>query len=227
MSKRYRRYRELSRPSAKRCDQHQWRLPMWHGPHRIHITLLRRIPPIGPRSRRVRTAHYPEGMADHLQIPADIKPRDGRFGCGPSKVRPEQLQALTTTAAALFGTSHRQAPVKNLVGRVRQGAGGAFLHPGRLRGHSGQWRRDGVLGCRRVRADREAFAAPVLRRVQREVRLLRRQEPVRRRSRSSSSRNPAAHPRPQSDPSVDVIAWAHNETSTGVAVPVQRPAGSG
>ena len=59
-------------------------------------------------------------MADQLEIPADIKPRDGRFGCGPSKVRPEQLKALTTTAAALFGTSHRQAPVKDLVGRVRE-----------------------------------------------------------------------------------------------------------
>ncbi len=62
-------------------------------------------------------------MADpaQLTIPADLKPADGRFGCGPSKVRPEQLAALTTTAAALFGTSHRQAPVKNLVGRVRDG----------------------------------------------------------------------------------------------------------
>ena len=60
-------------------------------------------------------------MADQLTIPDDIKPSDGRFGSGPSKVRPEQLTALTTTAAAIFGTSHRQAPVKNLVGRVRNG----------------------------------------------------------------------------------------------------------
>ena len=55
-----------------------------------------------------------------LEIPADLKPRDGRFGSGPSKVRPEQLQALAA-AGDLFGTSHRQAPVKNLVGRVRDG----------------------------------------------------------------------------------------------------------
>ncbi|MDT5218105.1 MAG: phosphoserine aminotransferase, partial [Mycobacterium sp.] len=72
-------------------------------------------------------------MADQLttslEIPADLKPRDGRFGCGPSKVRPEQLQALTTTAAALFGTSHRQAPVKNLVGRVRSGISDLFSAP--------------------------------------------------------------------------------------------------
>jgi phosphoserine aminotransferase len=69
------------------------------------------------------------GMADQLEIPADIKPHDGRFGSGPSKVRPEQLQALTTTAAALFGTSHRQAPVKNLVGRVRSGLAELFSVP--------------------------------------------------------------------------------------------------
>lgn len=68
-------------------------------------------------------------LADSLQIPDAIKPRDGRFGCGPSKVRPEQLQALTTTAAPLFGTSHRQAPVKNLVGRLRSGLAQLFSVP--------------------------------------------------------------------------------------------------
>ena len=63
-----------------------------------------------------------------LTIPADIKPRDGRFGCGPSKVRPEQLAALAA-AGDLFGTSHRQAPVKNLVGRVRDGLRQLFSLP--------------------------------------------------------------------------------------------------
>ena len=47
-------------------------------------------------------------------------PADGRFGCGPSKVRPEQLAALAAAGAALMGTSHRQKPVKQLVGRVRE-----------------------------------------------------------------------------------------------------------
>ena len=56
-----------------------------------------------------------------LNLPADLKPADGRFGCGPSKVRQEQLAALAA-AGDLFGTSHRQAPVQNLVGRVRDGA---------------------------------------------------------------------------------------------------------
>ena len=56
-----------------------------------------------------------------LEIPQDLKPTDGRFGCGPSKVRPEQLASLAADGAALMGTSHRQQPVKGLVGRVRQG----------------------------------------------------------------------------------------------------------
>ena len=63
-----------------------------------------------------------------LTIPADLKPTDGRFGCGPSKVRPEQLQALAA-AGDVFGTSHRQAPVKNLVGRVRDGLRQLFSLP--------------------------------------------------------------------------------------------------
>ncbi len=61
--------------------------------------------------------------AAHLQIPDQMKPVDGRFGCGPSKVRTLQLDALATEGAALMGTSHRQKPVKDLVGRVRAGLG--------------------------------------------------------------------------------------------------------
>ena len=70
-------------------------------------------------------------MADaptSLTIPTELKPADGRFGCGPSKVRPAQLQALAA-ASDLFGTSHRQAPVKNLVGRVRDGLRQLFSLP--------------------------------------------------------------------------------------------------
>ena len=64
-----------------------------------------------------------------LTIPADLKPADGRFGCGPSKVRPEQLAALAGPGAALMGTSHRQKPVKSLVGRVRAGLAELFSLP--------------------------------------------------------------------------------------------------
>lgn len=64
-----------------------------------------------------------------LQIPPAIKPADGRFGCGPSKVRPEQLAHLAGAGSALMGTSHRQAPVKQLVGRVRAGLAELFALP--------------------------------------------------------------------------------------------------
>ena len=64
-----------------------------------------------------------------LQIPADLLPSDGRFGCGPSKVRGAQVAALSDAAGALLGTSHRQAPVKNLVGSVRERLAELFRLP--------------------------------------------------------------------------------------------------
>ncbi|MGD1240943.1 phosphoserine transaminase [Mycobacterium seoulense] len=165
-------------------------------------------------------------MADQLEVPADIKPRDGRFGCGPSKVRPEQLQALTTTAAPLFGTSHRQAPVKNLVGRVRAGLAELFSVPDGyevILGNGGAtafWDAAafGLIDKRSLHLSFGEFSAKFA---------------------SAVANNPfvgdpivikaeaGGAPEPQSDPSVDVIAWAHNETSTGVAVPIRRPAGAG
>ena len=63
-----------------------------------------------------------------VQIPADLKPADGRFGCGPSKVRPEALARLAEQAE-LMGTSHRQAPVRDLVGRIRDGLADLFSLP--------------------------------------------------------------------------------------------------
>ena len=133
-------------------------------------------------------------MADQLEIPADIKPRDGRFGWGPSKVRPEQLQALTTTAAALFGTSHRQAPVKNLVGRVRSGVAELFSVPDGYQvilgngGATAFWDAAafGLIDKRSLHLAYGEFSSKFA--------SARRQEPVRRRSRSSSRRIPAARP---------------------------------
>ena len=60
-------------------------------------------------------------MTDAITIPADLLPADGRFGAGPSKIQTSHLDALAATGASLMGTSHRQAPVKNTVGRVRDG----------------------------------------------------------------------------------------------------------
>ena len=64
-----------------------------------------------------------------LTIPSSLLPADGRFGCGPSKVRQEQLDHVAGAGAALMGTSHRQAPIKDLVGRVREGLGELFRIP--------------------------------------------------------------------------------------------------
>ncbi|MER7437780.1 phosphoserine transaminase [Pseudonocardia alni] len=160
-----------------------------------------------------------------LKIPGDLLPQDGRFGCGPSKVRPEQLSALAATGDSLMGTSHRQKPVKELVGRVRSGLAELFSLP------------DGyevVLGNGGSTAFWDAAAFGLVR--QRSLHLTYGEfsqkfadtttgapflaDPVIVRA------DPGSAPEPVSDPSVDVIAWAHNETSTGVAVPVNRPAGT-
>ncbi|OBG17791.1 phosphoserine aminotransferase [Mycobacterium intracellulare] len=165
-------------------------------------------------------------LADSLQIPDAIKPRDGRFGCGPSKVRPEQLQALTTTAAPLFGTSHRQAPVKNLVGRLRSGLAQLFSVPDGyevILGNGGAtafWDAAafGLIDKRSLHLSYGEFSSKFASAVAKNPFV---GDPVVIKSDSGSA------PEPQSDPSVDVIAWAHNETSTGVAVPVRRPTDSG
>ncbi|HLH15104.1 MAG TPA: phosphoserine transaminase, partial [Solirubrobacteraceae bacterium] len=64
-----------------------------------------------------------------LAIPAELKPGDGRFGCGPSKVRPDALARLARDGAAVMGTSHRQKPVKALVGEIRAGLRELFSLP--------------------------------------------------------------------------------------------------
>ncbi|OBK74953.1 phosphoserine transaminase [Mycobacterium sp. 1274761.0] len=162
-------------------------------------------------------------MAD-LTIPADLKPSDGRFGSGPSKVRPEQLQALAA-AGDLFGTSHRQAPVKNLVGRVRDGVRQLFSAPDGyevILGNGGStafWDAAafGLIDRRSLHLTYGEFSSKFASAVAKNPFI---GDPV------IVKADPGSAPEPQSDPGVDVIAWAHNETSTGVAVPVQRPQGS-
>lgn len=160
-----------------------------------------------------------------ITIPDELKPADGRFGCGPSKVRPEQLQALADTGVGIMGTSHRQAPVKNVVGRVRDGLRSLFSLP------------DGyevILGNGGTTAFWDAAAFGLIRQkslhltygefsnkfasVSKKAPFL--DEPI------VISAEPGSAPEPTSDPSADLIGWAHNETSTGVAVPVTRPEGS-
>jgi phosphoserine aminotransferase len=163
--------------------------------------------------------------ATTLTIPEELKPADGRFGCGPSKVRPEQLARLAGADAHLMGTSHRQKPVKDLVGRVRTGLSDLFDLP------------DGyvvALGNGGTTAFWDALAAGIIR--ERSLHLTFGEfsnkfatvakgapflgDPV------VVASAPGDAPAPTYEPGVDVVAWAHNETSTGVMVPVTRPAGS-
>jgi phosphoserine aminotransferase len=159
------------------------------------------------------------------QIPAELKPKDGRFGCGPSKVRPEALAKLAESAAVM-GTSHRQKPVKELVGRVRAGIGDLFGLPDGYEvalgngGTTAFW--DAATACLvRERAlhlvygefsqkfAKATAAAPFL------------GDPI------LVEAEPGDAPEPTADPAADAIAWAHNETSTGVMVGVRRPNGAG
>ena len=161
-----------------------------------------------------------------LVIPESLKPGDGRFGCGPSKVRPEQLSALSTTAAALFGTSHRQAPVKNLVGRVRDGLRELFSLPDGYQvilgngGATAFWDAAafGLIDKKSLHLTYGEFSSKFASAVAANPFV---GDPIVVKADAGSA------PEPTSDPSVDAIAWAHNETSTGVSVPVRRPAGSG
>ncbi|MFJ6214259.1 phosphoserine transaminase [Streptomyces sp. NPDC092296] len=160
-----------------------------------------------------------------IQIPADIKPADGRFGAGPSKVRPEALSALAATGTSLLGTSHRQAPVKNLVRRVRDGVSSLFSLPEGYQvvlgnGGSTAFWDIAAFGLVREKSQHLHFgefsskfaaatkAAPWL------------ADP------SVVKSDPGTHPLPVAEAGVDVYALTHNETSTGVAMPIRRVEGA-
>ena len=161
-----------------------------------------------------------------LQIPTELKPADGRFGSGPSRVRPAQLEHLLSSGRSLIGTSHRQKPVKQLVGQVRSGLRDLFGVPDGYEialgngGTTAFW--DAATCCLiRERSLHLCYgefsskfasctrAAPFL------------ADPL------VIEAPPGDAPEPAADPGADAIAWAHNETSTGVMVPVTRPAGAG
>lgn len=158
-------------------------------------------------------------------IPADLKPVDGRFGCGPSKVRPEQLQSLVDVGASVFGTSHRQKPVKDVVGRVRSGLRDLFSLP---EGY------EVVLGNGGTTAFWDAAAFGLIRERSQHFTYGEFSSKFASVAKNNPfigdpivvSSDPGSAPEIVADGSVDLIGWAHNETSTGVAVPVRRPAGS-
>ena len=160
-----------------------------------------------------------------IEIPRDLLPVDGRFGCGPSKVRTEQLEALLAAAPMLLGTSHRQAPVKNLVGSVREQLAALFRLPEGYEiivgnGGSTAFWDAAAFGLIERRSQNLVFgefggkfaasaAAPWL------------ETPDVRKA------DPGSRVAAEAVEGVDVYAWPHNETSTGVAAPVERVAAEG
>jgi len=158
-----------------------------------------------------------------IQIPADIKPADGRFGSGPSKVRTAALDALAATGTSLLGTSHRQAPVKNLVGAVREGIAELFSLPDGYEvvlgngGSTAFWdiATHGLIRNKSQHLSFGEFSSKFAKAAQRAPWLA---EPT------VISTEPGTHPEPAAEADVDVYAFTHNETSTGVAMPIKRVA---
>ena len=160
-----------------------------------------------------------------IEIPADLLPADGRFGAGPSKIQPGHLDALAATGRSLMGTSHRQAPVRDLVGRVRAGLGELFSAPDGyevvlgnggatafwdvathgLIAHRSQHVTNGEFSSKFAAA---ATAAPWL------------EDP------SVVATPPGTATAAVPEDGIDAYAWAHNETSTAVMTPVVRPSGT-
>ena len=160
-----------------------------------------------------------------LRIPADLLPADGRFGSGPSKIPQSAVDALVATGTAVLGTSHRQPPVRSLVGRVRAGLAQLFELPAGyevvlgLGGSTAFWDvathylvRDRAQHCTFGEFSAKFASctarAPWL--AEPEVRAARPGEVV----------------LPVASPGIDTYAWPHNETSTGVMAPVLRPDGA-
>ncbi|WP_299039716.1 phosphoserine transaminase [uncultured Pseudokineococcus sp.] len=171
-------------------------------------------------------AAVPDLRVPDLRVPAGLLPADGRFGSGPSRVRPAQVDALSGLATSVIGTSHRQAPVKDLVRRTREGLAALLGAPDGYEvvlgnGGSTLFWDVATVGLVRERAQACVYgeftakfaaalaAAPFL------------AEPDVVRAPNGSLALPRARE------GVDVHAFAHNETSTGVLAPVRRPEGAG
>jgi phosphoserine aminotransferase len=160
-----------------------------------------------------------------IAIPAHLLPADGRFGSGPSKVRPEAVGALAEAAPTYLGTSHRQRPVKAVVGRVREGMRQLFGLPDGYEvvlgngGTTSFWDA-ATLGLIEAQSQHLSFgefsskfaacaqAAPHLKDPQ------------------IIASEPGTHPEPVADSGIDLYALTHNETSTGVAMTIRRPRGA-
>ena len=160
-----------------------------------------------------------------LTIPTDLLPADGRFGAGPSKIQTGHLDALAATGSSLMGTSHRQAPVRNLVGRVRDGLADLFSLP---EGH------EIVLGNGGATAFWDIATNGLIREKSQHLSFGEFTSKFAKAAKDAPwladpsviSSEPGSCPAAVAEEGVDVYAWAHNETSTAVMAPVQRPAGT-
>ncbi|GLU47448.1 phosphoserine transaminase [Nocardiopsis ansamitocini] len=160
-----------------------------------------------------------------IHIPENLLPSDGRFGCGPSKVRPEQLSALASSGASYLGTSHRQKPVKSLVGRVRSGLADLFSLPEGYEvvlGNGGTTAFWDIAAHGLVRAKSQHLSfgefSSKFAKVTKGAPWL--GEPT------VVASDPGTHGVAVAEPGVDVYALTHNETSTGVAAPIARVSGA-
>jgi phosphoserine aminotransferase len=162
---------------------------------------------------------------DTVEIPAELKPADGRFGAGPSKVRPEAVAALATEGAKLLGTSHRQAPVKNLVARVQQGVSDLFQLPDGYQvvlgnGGSTAFWDIATFGLIREKSQHLSFGEFSSKFAKASQLAPHLGEP------SIIKSDPGTRPVAVAEAGVDLYAWPHNETSTGVMAPVKRVEGA-
>ena len=160
-----------------------------------------------------------------IRIPADLLPADGRFGCGPSKVRPEALAALAATGRSYMGTSHRQAPVKSMVARLRAGLRDLFSLPEDY---------DVILGDGGTTAFWDAATFGLIERRSQHLSFGEFS------SKFAKAAQAAPHladpqiitapagtrPEPETAADVDLYAFTHNETSTGVMMNIRRPEGA-
>lgn len=164
-------------------------------------------------------------MSAEIIIPSNIKPVDGRFGCGPSKIRPEALTALMASGTSILGTSHRQKPVKNVVKRVREGLTSLFNLPEGYEvilgnGGSTAFWDIATFGLIEDRSQHLVFGefSSKFATAAKEAPFL--GEPT------VIKTEPGSHPVSVAETGIDVYALTHNETSTGVAMPIIRPAGT-
>jgi phosphoserine aminotransferase len=160
-----------------------------------------------------------------VAIPAGLKPKDGRFGSGPARIRPEQLAALASSGSAYLGTSHRQPPVRSLVRRIRTGLAELFHLPGDYTvvlgngGTSAFWDAAtfGLVSRHAQHLSFGEFSARFAAITGRAPWLA---------APTVVESAPGTHPAPWPEPGADAYALTHNETSTGVAMPVARVPGA-